>query len=70
MEGAYPSFKSDEALVCAVTRGLSVFDIRPELVHLREVVGLNFDPCFAPVPSYSLRALCGRAGLGNGPGVI
>ena len=42
MKGAYPRLKSDEALVCAATRGLSVFDIRTEFVRSREVVSLDF----------------------------
>ena len=41
MKGAYPRLKSDEALVCAATRGLSVFDIRTEFLRSREVVSLD-----------------------------
>ena len=41
MKGAHPCLKSVEALVHTATRKLSVFDDRPELVHLREVVGLD-----------------------------
>ena len=39
--GAHPCLKSAEALVCAATRGLGVFDCRTEFVLLREVVGLD-----------------------------
>ena len=42
MKGAYPRLTSDEALVCAATKELSVFDITTEFVRSREVVSLDF----------------------------
>ena len=42
MKGAHPRLKSDETLVCAAARGLSVFDVRTEFVCSREVIGLDF----------------------------
>ena len=42
MKGSYLRLKSDEAMVCAATRGLSVFDIITEFVRSREVVRLDF----------------------------
>ena len=41
IKGAHLRLKSVEALVCAATRGLGVFDCRTEFVPLREVVGLD-----------------------------
>ena len=41
MNGAHLRLKSDETLVCAATRGLSVIDIRTEFFHSRKVVGLD-----------------------------
>ena len=42
MKGAHPRLKSDETLVCAAARGLSVFDVRTEFVRSRKVIGLDF----------------------------
>ena len=42
MKGAHPCLESDEALVCAATRGLGVFNVRTEFVRSRKVVGLDF----------------------------
>ena len=42
MNGAHPCLKSDESLVRAATRGLSVFDIRTEFVRSCKVIILDF----------------------------
>ena len=42
MEGVHPCLKYDEALVCAATRGLSIFDVSTEFVRSHKVVGLDF----------------------------
>ena len=42
MNGAHPRLKSEESVVCAATRGLSVFDIRTEFVRSPKVISLDF----------------------------